>query len=282
MSDEPRHVRDFTVPPTFPTFTASQLLRALLLVVSEDMNNHYDDDTRERGMTFGHPDPGGTEEEDLIQRLRAIMYPHGMPRARPGAGARLSNLATPFYSGGEPSRTVAAGDAATGTSSSSASVSGAEYYRPRGRDYPTTWTAPSMSPAPSASPASASPAPPAVVPVRATLSPELITRSAGRKHAWTPDWDPSWPWIAAESVSTNWYVVTVGKRVGIFDKSCERDKAVNCCPGNSSAVFSTREAAINEFATALDLPDCVRNVILPSLEYNIQISNTFARRVAYI
>ncbi len=63
MSDEPRHLRDFTVPPTFPTFTASQLLRALLLVVSEDMSecpsnvshmqvltlssdNHYDDDTR--------------------------------------------------------------------------------------------------------------------------------------------------------------------------------------------------------------------------------------------
>ncbi len=164
-------------------------------------------------MTFGHPDPGGTEEEDLIQRLRAIMYPHGVPRARPGAGTRLSNLATPFYSGGEPARTVAAGDAASGSVSPEGFFSGEGYYRPRGHDYPTTWTAPSVSPARS------SPAPPVIVPARATLPPELITRSAGRKHAWTPDWDPSWPWIAAESVSTSWYVVTVGKRVGIFDKS---------------------------------------------------------------
>lgn len=35
---EPRHLRDFTIPPDFPTFTGSQLVRALLLVLSEDLS----------------------------------------------------------------------------------------------------------------------------------------------------------------------------------------------------------------------------------------------------
>ncbi|TFK81918.1 hypothetical protein K466DRAFT_604105 [Polyporus arcularius HHB13444] len=74
-----------------PKFTASQLVRALLLVQAEDCQINADDfDPRvflcvacmnkaisgQRCMSFAWPDPEASEEERLIANLRRIMFPH--------------------------------------------------------------------------------------------------------------------------------------------------------------------------------------------------------------
>lgn len=178
-------------------------------------------------MTFGHPDPNITDEEALIDNLRTMMYPHGIPRARTGAPGTLSNLSTILVSGGAPSAAAGAATAtATTGASSPASEAASEGERPQGLEYTDTWSQPARSTgtagAPSPSVAGTPSTVPPTVSAPGTSASSLAAADAPTTvsaSAWAPEWDPSRPWIAPESDSPTWYVVTVGRRVGVFDKT---------------------------------------------------------------
>ncbi|TFK90693.1 hypothetical protein K466DRAFT_596761 [Polyporus arcularius HHB13444] len=273
---------DYRIPPEFPaTFTASQLARALLLVVSEDLTVNPDQDTRkylcincmqrglrgERLMTFGVPDSDPQEEHNLVRQLREIMYPHGVPHVAARAAVPVDeSLEGSVYD-----------DAGEGGSRKS----GVDEYR-------NTWNI--VGPAPeattrtgtpfidlnttsSSSGALRTPATPTVQPAEPVqlaphvphaqpalpAQPDLPDLPAAPTVAgpFSPDWNPQRPYIAPDSRSTNWHVVTVGYRVGVFDNM---DSAVVSCPGNSSSVQRNRNAAIESFVTAQSVPGRVRVV----------------------
>ncbi|KAI0713194.1 hypothetical protein C8T65DRAFT_739060 [Cerioporus squamosus] len=217
------------VPPEFPSFTGSQLLRALLLpsiptktrasISASNVSTGLS--AGHRMMTFGPTDPNEADEQRLIEQLRGMMYPHGLPRAHapalPGAG-------------------TSSGTDADVASPEESSVSGdpvpEEVRAAHNLPYVDTVAAP-----------------PAAAPVRPRVGP------------FSPEWDPKEPWIAEPSDSTKWFVVTVGRRIGVFDNPTERDSAVNGCPGNSSSMVSSRSAAVARFNLALGIPDYVRVVL---------------------
>ncbi|TFK78360.1 hypothetical protein K466DRAFT_607058 [Polyporus arcularius HHB13444] len=209
-----------------PRFTASQLVRALLIVIAEDDQVKAPGfDPRvflcvgcvnrtvkgERMMSFAWPDPNASEEDKLIQQLQHIMY------HRPGSPPSLPvPVATcpchmPRDAGAPPS----------------------------GSEGPSVVTPPvaatSTTPAPAAAPASTTPAPAAAP-------------------------DPNAPYIAPPSDSTTWYVVSVGRRVGVFDQSNIVASITDRVPSNSRKCFPTRAAAIQLFEELLNMPGVVRVV----------------------
>ncbi|KAJ2989458.1 hypothetical protein NUW54_g8778 [Trametes sanguinea] len=88
-----------------------------------------------------------------------------------------------------------------------------------------------------------------------TVYPTVITGvvAAASSGPFSPDWNDGVPWLAPENTQcSTWYVVTVGRRVGVFDNSEETIAATSGVPRNiSRGGFTSRDDAINAFQRQL-------------------------------
>ncbi|KAI0701108.1 hypothetical protein C8T65DRAFT_741808 [Cerioporus squamosus] len=266
----PEHLDDLN---KIPHFTASQLVRALLIVIAEDSRVKANDfDARvflctncvnrsvagERMMSFAWPDPNASEEEKLTKHLHRLMYPH-----RPQSPPPPSVPVAPCTCNAPRDQ----GRAGAGSESpEDLEYINADMEERPNLPYVDTWNAPSVpythAPASVAGSGSGTPAIPDTPATTAPATTALAspTPATPARGPFDPDWDYQVPYIAPVSDSTTWYVVSVGRRVGVFDSSAVASAATDRVPANSRKLFSSRNAAIQSFNELLAMPGIVRAI----------------------
>ncbi|TFK83802.1 hypothetical protein K466DRAFT_602549 [Polyporus arcularius HHB13444] len=283
-----------------PRFTASQLVRALLIVIGEDSQIKADDiDPRvflcvgcvnrsvagQRMMSFAWPDPEASEEDKLIVMLRRMMYPHRPTSPTPeSAPAHTCTCAAR----GEGSKIISG--SCSSASTNAEDMSGYGDNEPQDRPnlpYFHTWNPvdtlagpPISAPVPQPAVVSAAVAVPALVaqpvavptpvaqpvavavpsPVRAPVAEVAPVPAAPMQGPFAPGYDYRVPYIAPVSDSTSWYVVSVGRRVGVFDISAVVNRATDGVPSNSRKCYPSRAAAIQAFEELQDMPGVIRSI----------------------
>ncbi|KAI0696146.1 hypothetical protein C8T65DRAFT_743714 [Cerioporus squamosus] len=209
-------------------------------------------------MAFGS-DASPPEEEELVQSLRQLMSPEVPSASAPTTTTSRVRRGLPYYN---------TWDGAAGASSHTGRRAIAT--NPVAATPPPAINPVPVTPSAPAAPLSAAPAPPAAtptpaatpvpvtVPATGTATTPVAGAAASNLGPFDPTRDPMQPWIAPESGSNTWYVVTVGRRVGVFDNSHQMRRATDTVKGNSACSASSRNAAIESFVTQLSIPDVVK------------------------